>query len=281
MPCLDCRSFLRTLFEAGLPRSQGAAAPRPVFRRRNFPRAARAMGPDANYLVIPAAAFVPASWPITHMIDSTGIPHDELGGSLAVFRAPVELPAGASVVNVCGFTLDNKRPFSAQVIWAGNRGRGSDALPKLVILGMARPDVAGTPGLRTRLASISRSPTLIRKFQDLDGDGKSHYTPVRGQRLRPSIGTRDSLRRRGHHLAANGQPARRLSATFGDVPRTSRRLPRDRSARRFRHHRRLRQRQLLSQSDGHARGDGGVFCAGARASLAALERSLFSTRRLS
>ena len=150
---------------AGASAQAGSPAP-------HLPRDGESYGPGANYLVIPSAAFVPAG-SFSYVIDATG--YLTTSAIEGVFRAPVELPAGASVVNVCGFTLDNSATFPAEVSWEGIEAGDASASPKLVSLGAGMTDPAGAPGYGLTCVDLS-SPTLIRKFQDLDGDGKSHYT---------------------------------------------------------------------------------------------------------
>jgi S-layer family protein len=144
-----------------------AASPAP-----QLPQGGESYGSGANYLVIPSAAFVPAG-SFSYAIDATG--YLTTSAFEGVFRAPVELPAGASVVNVCAFTLDNSATYPAEVSWEGIEAGDASAPPKLVPLGTGMTDPAGTPGYGLTCVDLS-SPTLIRKFQDLDGDGKSHDT---------------------------------------------------------------------------------------------------------
>ena len=177
-----------------------------------LPQGGESFGPGANYLVIPSAAFVPAG-SFSYVIDATG--YLTTSAIEGIFRAPVELPAGASVVNVCGFTLDSNATFPVEVFWEGIEAGDASAPPKLVELGTGMTDPAGTPGYGLTCVDLA-SPTLIRKFQDLDGDGKSHYTQYQ---VTGAIFGASGLAFGGAVITwlrtVSPAPA---SATFGDVP---------------------------------------------------------------
>jgi hypothetical protein len=139
---------------------------------QEVPRGGESYGPGANYLVIPAAAFMPDSNATTYTVDSRGYISTSLG---ATFRAAVDLPAGASVINVCAFTYGADGAFNVAVQWEAREMGDSDADPKEVLFGLTSTSPSGTPGYALTCVPLS-GPTLLRKFQDLDGDGHSHFT---------------------------------------------------------------------------------------------------------
>lgn len=178
---------------------------------QEVPRGGESYGPGANYLVIPSAAFMPDTQATTYSVDSHGYIFTSLG---ATFRAPVDLPAGASVVNVCVFTYDGDTAFNVGVQWEAREMGDSDANPKEALLGITSTPSSGAPGYALTCVPLS-SPTLIREFQDLDGDGLSHYTWYR-----VSVGMGGGLAGFGGAVitwlrTVSPAPA---SATFGDVP---------------------------------------------------------------
>ena len=128
-------------------------------------------GPGANYLVIPAAAFVSVDSGINYSVGSDG--YLSTTSILAAFRAPVELPAGASVVNVCGFTRDDSATFPVQVLWEAIETGDAAAPAKYQLLASGQTSPAGMPGYGVTCVDLA-APTLIRKFGDLDGDTHSH-----------------------------------------------------------------------------------------------------------
>ncbi|MGE5276432.1 MAG: S-layer homology domain-containing protein [Acidobacteriota bacterium] len=178
---------------------------------QEVPRGGESYGPGANYLVIPSAAFMPDTQATTYSVSSNGYITTSLG---ATFRAPVDLPAGASVVNVCAFTYDNDAAFNVGVQWEAREMGDSDANPKEALLGITSTPSSGAPGYALTCVPLA-SPTLIRKFQDLDGDGHSHFS---WYRVSVSFG--------GGQTGFGGAVITWLrtvspapaSATFGDVP---------------------------------------------------------------
>ncbi len=147
--------------------SAGALAQAP-----QLPQGGESYGPGANYLVIPSAAFMPLDAGLSFSVGADG--YISTSSLVGLFRAPVELPAGASVVNVCVFTRDESATFPAQVQWEAFEMGDAAAPPRYQLLGYGQTDAAGTPGYGMTCADLA-APTLVRKLGDLDGDGHSHY----------------------------------------------------------------------------------------------------------
>jgi hypothetical protein len=168
-------------------------------------------GPGANSLVIPPAAFMPDTQATTYSVTSNGYIFSSLGGT---FRAAVELPAGANVVNVCVFTYDNEDATGVAVSWEAREMGDASANPKEMAFGLGTTGSTGTPGYALTCVPLG-APTFIRKFQDLDGDGHPHYTWYRVSAI---LG--------GGQTAFGGAVITWLrtvspapgAATFGDVP---------------------------------------------------------------
>jgi hypothetical protein len=178
---------------------------------QEIPRGGESYGPGANYLVIPAAAFMPDTQATTYSVDSHGYIFSSLGGT---FRAPVDLPAGANVVNVCAFTYDGVDGTGVGVTWEAREMGDTDAVPKEVSFGLASTGSSGAPGYGLTCVPLA-GPTFIRKFQDLDGDGHSHFTWYRVSAI-----TGGGLTGFGGAVitwlrTVSPAPA---TATFGDVP---------------------------------------------------------------
>ncbi|MGE5278782.1 MAG: hypothetical protein ACM3SU_17465, partial [Acidobacteriota bacterium] len=95
----------------------------PMFSQGNGPAPAslrgnsESYGPGANFLVIPSTSFGPQSSDTLYSIDGNGYLFRSGSGGGTSYFAPVDLPAGASVVNVCGFTYDNSATASAEFSW--------------------------------------------------------------------------------------------------------------------------------------------------------------------
>ncbi|MGE5276435.1 MAG: S-layer homology domain-containing protein, partial [Acidobacteriota bacterium] len=90
------------------------------------------------------------------------------------YFAPVDLPAGASVVNVCGFTYDNSATASAEFSWIAWERGDATANAVATVLNTASTGIAATPGFDQTCVPLT-TPTLIRKFDDINGDGHPHY----------------------------------------------------------------------------------------------------------
>jgi len=170
-------------------------------------------GPGANYLVIPPTEFRPKAPAVTYADNGDGYLYPVNSGG---FVAGVELPAGASVVNVCASTYDADPDFLIEVRWTAYemKDNGGGAT---VQLGSGFTGIAATPGFGSTCVNLS-SPTLIRKYGDLDGDGKSGpiwyslsiIPETNGPSTRWGAATITWLR------TVSPAPA---TATFGDVPK--------------------------------------------------------------
>ena len=146
----------------------------PGLAQERFPQSGggESYGPGANYLVISSGAFVPNGSAMAYTVDSGGYVSASSGGT---FFAPVELPSGATVVNVCAFTFDNDDTSNLTVSWEAKEMGDAAAIAKSVVFGSGATSVPGKPAFGNTCVGLA-SPTLVRKFQDLDGDGNSHYT---------------------------------------------------------------------------------------------------------
>jgi hypothetical protein len=163
-----CGLFVRVISPAGEP----GASPRATAAQSG---GGESYGPGANFLVIPASAFVPVNNLIQYTVDANGYVMPS-GGGINTFKAGVELPAGALVVNVCGFTFDTSAAFPAHVTWDAVETGDATSAPKFVELaGGFNGAPADTPGYGQTCVGLA-APTEIRKFRDLDGDGNSHFT---------------------------------------------------------------------------------------------------------
>ncbi len=232
---------------------------------QEVPRGGESYGPGANYLVIPSAAFMPDTEAMTYSVDSHGYIFTSLG---ATFRAPVDLPAGASVVNVCAFTYDNDGAFNVGVQWEAREMGDSDANAKEAQLGITSTSASGTPGFALTCVPLA-SPT----HPEISGSGRRRSRPLH---LVPCLGRYgrgpDGFWRRRDHVAAYSQPGSRI----GDLRRRADELslfPRDRGVGRLGDHGWLRQRKLLPEPVRDTWRDGGVPGTGPRVALAVLSRS--------
>ncbi len=132
-------------------------------------------GPGANSLVIPASAFVPELSTGAYTTGGDGYLYGVAGAGNTQLRAGVELPAGARVVNVCGFTNDLSSGTNAAVRWEAREMGDTDAAPHPAVLGIGATSPGGTPGYGLTCVDLA-VPTVIRKLQDLNGDSFGHYT---------------------------------------------------------------------------------------------------------
>jgi hypothetical protein len=194
------------------------ASPAAADERRSTPPVARGVesfGPGTNYLVIPSTAFAPEVSTSGFVVGANGYLQYS-GGGTATFAAPVELPAGALVVNVCGFAWDENALANVAVRWEAREMGDASALPKQAQLAIGSTSPAGTPGYELTCVSLS-APTVIANFQDLDGDGQSHFTWYR-----VAVGLAPSSLGIGGAVITWLRPISPAPAspTFGDVPTT-------------------------------------------------------------
>ncbi len=193
--------------------SMGIALAAQDLRAQDRPQGGgEAYGPGAQYLVVPAPSFRPLTSAGTFTFTGGYFTAPAGGG----FFAPVELPAGASVVNVCAETYDVDGVSEINVQWVASEGGDSTGSPAYQVLGNGTTGAAATPGYALTCVDLA-TPTLIRKFQDLDGNGHSGntwyalYVNFTGfsSNLRVGGGVITWLR------TVSPAPA---AATFGDVP---------------------------------------------------------------
>jgi hypothetical protein len=171
-------------------------------------------GPGANFLVIPPTDFHPKASTVTYSINLDGYLYATNSGA-GGFIAGVQLPAGASVVNICVSTDDEDPDDEVALQWRAHEAKDAGG-GATVLLGTGFSGIGATPGFGSTCVNLS-SPTLIRKYGDLDGDGKPGYiwydleidleTNTPSLQWGPAVIT--WLR------TVSPAPA---SATFGDVP---------------------------------------------------------------
>ena len=130
-------------------------------------------GPDTNYLIIPATAFVPDRPDAVPLYSFDGYltPTSTIG----TYIVGADLPAGAQVLNVCGFIYDVDPLGEVVLYWRVVEMGDSGVAPIGKHFGIVSTGRGDTPGYS--MTCLGRnSETLIRKFQDVDGDGHSGYS---------------------------------------------------------------------------------------------------------
>jgi len=168
-------------------------------------------GPEKNYLIISAMDFVPDDPSIPGTFDVKGYLTPTGPGT---FRAAAPLPAGARVIDVCGFFYDATPSVSAGLVWWAAEAGGDGVPPRYKQLAAGGTGVSETPGYTVTCLGRD-SQTLIRKFQDLDGDGHANFTwyGVEAILLSGNVGFGGVVITWARTISE--PPA---TATFGDVP---------------------------------------------------------------
>ena len=173
-------------------------------------------GPGANYLIIPSTQFVPFTSQATFGFSGSGYYFSTATPPSGVFWAAADLPAGASVVNVCMFTYDNDPANQASVQWEAFEMGDAGGPPGIAIFGSASTGNSPAPGYGQTCVPLA-NPTFIRKYQDLNGDGHTGFTWYRVTFT--TFAQTNAVRWGGAVITwlRTVSPAPGI-ATFGDVP---------------------------------------------------------------
>jgi hypothetical protein len=134
-------------------------------------------GPDqfgSNWFtkVIPPTAFFPADDTTPYSASAFGYYHSR--GSNGSFNAPLDMPPGTEVQQVCLFVRDSSSTYQIGFNWVAFRMGDSTEASGSTSIGSVYSGVAETPG-ETVICVVPASPVQIRAFADVDGDGDLEY----------------------------------------------------------------------------------------------------------
>jgi hypothetical protein len=122
--------------------------------------------------MIPPTTFFPGDDLTTYIASGNGYYHSR--GSNASYRAPLDLPPGTEVQQVCLFVLDSSSTFQIGFNWVAFRMGDSTEASGSTSIGSVYSGVAETPG-ETVICVVPASPVQIRAIADVDGDGDQEY----------------------------------------------------------------------------------------------------------
>ncbi len=122
--------------------------------------------------MIPPTAFLPNDDLTTYEVASNGYYHSR--GSNSSFKAPLDMPPGTEVQQVCLFLLDSSSTYQISFSWTAYRMGDSTEGSGNTSIGSISSGVSATPG-ETVICVVPASPVQIRAFADVDGDGDQEY----------------------------------------------------------------------------------------------------------
>jgi hypothetical protein len=135
-------------------------------------------GSEWSTKVIPVTAFTGKSSSDTYAYTGLGYLRATAGGT---FWAPLDLPPGTEVENVCVFMRDASTTGSVLVSWATVRMGDYTQGPGITLQDSVSSGTVDMPGYET-ICAIPAAPVQIRTYADVDGDGDSetnwHYVGV-------------------------------------------------------------------------------------------------------
>ncbi len=121
--------------------------------------------------VIPATAFTGKSSSDTFAHTGLGYFRATAGGS---FWAPLDLPPGTEVENVCVYVRDSSTTGSVLASWATVRLGDYTQGPGITLQDSVSSGTVDTPGYEV-FCAIPAAPVLIRAYADVDGDGDTEF----------------------------------------------------------------------------------------------------------
>ena len=122
--------------------------------------------------MIPPTAFFPADDITTYSASAYGYYHSR--GSNGSFNAPLDMPPGTEIQQVCLFVRDSSSTYQIGFSWIAFRMGDSTEASGSTSIGSVYSGVAETPG-ETAICVVPASPVQIRAFADVDGDGDQEY----------------------------------------------------------------------------------------------------------
>lgn len=171
---LMCTVLSSSFSEGADSRSRSAAAVVPP--QSEGPLAPEEFGGQEGWTVVPLARFVPNMSGVRYITTVGAYWALTADATDGVFRAPIDLPPGTEVTEVCEFAYDNDADHQTTFSIVQTEMGDSSGLPRVDLVPgtLVSTGVSSRPGY-TRLCSSPTSPLLIRSFDDANGDGRSTW----------------------------------------------------------------------------------------------------------